>query len=194
NNNAILIRSADLARNYQAEFAEMFEQGQFGPRSPRNTPLPEVTVDGALIETYFSPEDRPADEVLSEVAGARRSIRFMAFSFTDQALAQAMIERARAGVEVSGVIERRGSETEYGQLRPLREAGIAVLTDGNPYVMHHKVIVIDEETVITGSYNFSQSAARDNDENVLIIHSADVARLYLEEFERVRQRAASAEP
>lgn len=194
NNNAIIIRSPDLARNYRAEFVEMFEQGQFGPRSPRNTPLPEVTVQGTRIETYFSPEDNPADAVARAVGGARHSIRFMAFSFTDEALAQVMIERARAGVDVSGVIEKRGSETGYGQLVPLREAGIAVLPDGNPYVMHHKVIIIDEETVITGSYNLTGSAARDNDENLLIIHNPEIARLYLEEYERVRQVAAQAEP
>ena len=194
NNNAIIIRSPDLAQNYRAEFAEMFEQGQFGPRSPRNTPLPEVTVHGTRIRSYFSPEDRPADAVADAVGQAQHSIRFMAFSFTDEALAQAMIERARAGVDVSGVIEKRGSETGYGQLLPLREAGIAVLPDGNPYVMHHKVIIIDEETVITGSYNFTGSAARDNDENLLIIHNPDIARLYLEEYERVREVAAQAEP
>jgi len=194
NNNAIIIRSPDLAQNYRAEFTEMFEQGQFGPRSPRNTPLPEVTVHGTRIRSYFSPEDRPADAVADAVGQAQHSIRFMAFSFTDEALAQAMIERARAGVDVSGVIEKRGSETGYGQLLPLREAGIAVLPDGNPYVMHHKVIIIDEETVITGSYNFTGSAARDNDENLLIIHNPDIARLYLEEYERVREVAAQAEP
>ncbi|MCL6430636.1 MAG: phospholipase [Anaerolineae bacterium] len=194
NNNAIIIRSPDLAQNYRAEFAEMFEQGQFGPRSPRSTPFPEVTVHGTRIETCFSPEDRPADAVARAVGRARRSIRFMAFSFTDETLAQAMIERARDGVDVSGVIEKRGSETAYGQLVPLREAGIPVLADGNPYVMHHKVIIIDGETVITGSFNFTGSAARDNDENLLIIHNADIARLYLEEYERVRQVAAQAAP
>ena len=57
--------------------------------------------------------------------------------------------------------------------------------DGNLASMHHKVLIIDEQVVVTGSYNFSQSAKTRNDENTLIIHSEEIAALYLEEFDRV---------
>ncbi len=192
NNNAILIASKDLAGNYAAEFAEMFERREFGPSSPVNTAKPQIYVEGSLIENYFAPEDHAMEHVIAAVQQAKKSIRFMAFSFTDQDLGQALIARAKAGVEVSGVVEKRGSDTEYCQMAPLRQAGLEVLTDGNPYVMHHKVLIIDEEVVVTGSFNYSGSADRDNDENVLIIHNADIARLYLEEYQRVRQRALDA--
>jgi phosphatidylserine/phosphatidylglycerophosphate/cardiolipin synthase-like enzyme len=59
--------------------------------------------------------------------------------------------------------------------------------------MHHKVIILDGSIVITGSYNFSASAAEKNDENVLIIHSPEIAATYLEEFERVVQQAEEAD-
>ena len=188
NNNAIAIRSDALARNYAAEFAEMFDR-QFGPRSPSQTPASVITVDGTRIENYFAPEDRVAERILAVVRGAKKSVRFLAFSFTDESLGGVLIERHRAGVSVSGVVEQRGSDTEYAQYGPLRQAGIDVLADGNPYVMHHKVLIVDEAIVVTGSFNFSQSADRDNDENVLIIHNPDIARLYLQEYERIRQRA-----
>jgi phosphatidylserine/phosphatidylglycerophosphate/cardiolipin synthase-like enzyme len=55
--------------------------------------------------------------------------------------------------------------------------------------MHHKVIILDDSTVITGSYNFSRNAEERNDENTLVIHSPEMARLYLEEFERVFEQA-----
>jgi phosphatidylserine/phosphatidylglycerophosphate/cardiolipin synthase-like enzyme len=51
--------------------------------------------------------------------------------------------------------------------------------------MHHKVIIIDDQIVVTGSYNFSQSAKTRNDENTLIIHSPEIAEIYKQEFERV---------
>ena len=51
--------------------------------------------------------------------------------------------------------------------------------------MHHKVIIIDGRIVVTGSYNFSKSAKTRNDENTLIMHSPEIAELYIEEFERV---------
>jgi phosphatidylserine/phosphatidylglycerophosphate/cardiolipin synthase-like enzyme len=55
--------------------------------------------------------------------------------------------------------------------------------------MHHKVIIIDDETVVLGSYNFTSSAEAYNDENVLIIHDTEVAGLFVEEFARVYQEA-----
>jgi phosphatidylserine/phosphatidylglycerophosphate/cardiolipin synthase-like enzyme len=90
---------------------------------------------------------------------------------------------------VQGVIEERNTDQPNSQYKRLRTAFHDVLTDGNPYTMHHKVIIIDDETVITGSYNFTHSAERTNDENVLIIHDPEVAGLFVEEFGRVYEEA-----
>ena len=63
---------------------------------------------------------------------------------------------------------------------------MSVIQDRNTGTMHHKVIVIDEETVITGSYNFSKNAEERNSENLLIIKgNPDIAQAYLAEFNRV---------
>jgi phosphatidylserine/phosphatidylglycerophosphate/cardiolipin synthase-like enzyme len=72
--------------------------------------------------------------------------------------------------------------TEY---KRLLSGGVEVRLDGNPDNLHHKVIVIDEKIVVTGSYNLSANAELRNDENTLILQSAEIAALYLEEFERV---------
>ncbi|HOG48076.1 MAG TPA: phospholipase D-like domain-containing protein [Anaerolineae bacterium] len=194
NNNAIIIESEALARNYQTEFAEMFEKQQFGPTSPRNTIQPQVTIDGTLVENYFAPEDKVSEKLVALLGKAQKSIRFMDFSFTDDNIGEAMLQRAKAGVSVAGVFERRGADTAHAEYPPMKQAGLDVLLDGNPYVMHHKVIIIDDSIVVTGSFNFTASADQSNDENVLIIHSASVAQQYLEEYERVRQRALEAKP
>jgi phosphatidylserine/phosphatidylglycerophosphate/cardiolipin synthase-like enzyme len=143
------------------------------------------------LEIYFSPQDRVAQHVLDRIASARRSIRFMAFSFTSAAVADAMVAQANAGRSVQGVIESQnagGSGSVFGRLS---QAGVEVLEDGNCYIMHHKTIVIDERTVITGSYNFTNSAEKDNDENLVIVDDPNLARTYLEEFERVYAQAQS---
>lgn len=62
---------------------------------------------------------------------------------------------------------------------------VPVKQDGNPSFLHHKVIIVDERIVITGSMNYSTNAEENNDENVIIIDNAEIARLYLQEFERV---------
>ena len=82
------------------------------------------------------------------------------------------------------IISNQG--TEYDAFM---QAGLDVRRDGNPGLMHHKVIIIDRSIVITGSYNFSASAETSNDENVVIIHSADAAGRYLAEFQRIYDQA-----
>ncbi|MCL6441703.1 MAG: FAM83 family protein, partial [Thermoleophilum sp.] len=68
---------------------------------------------------------------------------------------------------------------------------VDVLQDGNRYLMHHKVIIIDERTVVFGSYNFSASA-QENNENCLIVDSPELARQFVAEFNRVYDKAAAA--
>jgi phosphatidylserine/phosphatidylglycerophosphate/cardiolipin synthase-like enzyme len=114
----------------------------------------------------------------------------MAFVFTDDDIASAIIARHRAGVRVRIVTETRNVDGDGSDVAAFQKAGIDILPDGNSYMMHHKVIVIDNDVVVTGSYNFSSNAANDNDENVLILHSAEIAGQYLEEFERVYGQAA----
>jgi len=201
NNNAVLITSQALADNYTSEFEEMVAR-QFGPDSPTDTPYPRLTIaveaDGETqrrveLENYFSPEDDVDDRIIAAIGRARRRIRFMAFVFTSDAIADAMLERAEDGVVVQGVMESRNVNGQYDEYQRLQSASHDVLLDGNPYIMHHKVIIIDDETVILGSYNFSRSAEISNDENVLIIHDPAVASLFVEEFGRIYQQARTAE-
>jgi phosphatidylserine/phosphatidylglycerophosphate/cardiolipin synthase-like enzyme len=128
------------------------------------------------------------------VEGAQRSIRFMAFSFTHDALGEAVLGRAEAGVDVQGIFETRGSETEFSELPRLYCADVPTRQDGNPGTFHHKVFVIDDQLLITGSLNFSDNADESNDENVLIINNPDIAAEYLKEFERRWAEATEPEP
>jgi len=186
NNNLIRIRSSKLAQNYLVEFEEMFVDGLFGAGSPSNTPDPTLLCEGTLIEVYFSPDDYTEAQIIRLIGEAESSIFFLAFSFTSSAIAEAMIERAQSGVTVSGVFERTQYRSNIGsEYMTFIYHGLDVRLDGNPRNMHHKVIIIDERVVITGSYNFSSSAGLRNDENTIIIHNEDIAGLYLGEFDRV---------
>ena len=184
-NNTIVVQSPELAAIYEREFQEMWD-GKFGPKSPSTLDEQVVTVNGSRIVVIFTSED-PALEnaIVPIVKSATKSIRFLAFSFTDYPLADTMSQRFKAGVDVAGVFEKVGSETEAAELRTLMCRSVPVKQDGNSGFLHHKVIVVDERIVITGSLNFSTNAEESNDENVIIIDNAEIARLYLQEFERV---------
>jgi phosphatidylserine/phosphatidylglycerophosphate/cardiolipin synthase-like enzyme len=187
NNNAILIDSFAIAKNFETEFEEMFTQKKFGSSSPKDISNPIVRMpDGTEIKTLFSPENDVDDAIIAELNKARQSIFFMAFSFTHQDIGQAMIDKYRAGVDVRGIFETRGSDASYSQYPPMKAIGISVKQDTNKWILHHKVIIIDGETVITGSFNFSKNAAQTNEENILIISgNRAIVQAYLDEFARV---------
>jgi phosphatidylserine/phosphatidylglycerophosphate/cardiolipin synthase-like enzyme len=204
NNNTAIFRSPELARNFSNEFEKMFAARRFGPTKPADLPFPLVERDGTRVRTYFASEQKVPPQILARIREARSSVAYMAFTFTLDDIAQALEEKARAGVGVWGVFETTGSETqfsEFGKLRGLRNptdrppfpgcvAGPAAVQDANPFLMHHKVFVIDEETVIFGSFNFTANAAEDNDEALLIVDDARMARAFLDEFCRVYNAGA----
>jgi phosphatidylserine/phosphatidylglycerophosphate/cardiolipin synthase-like enzyme len=187
NNNLLVIANPTLIANYQAKFDEMFVDLRFGRQAVVGAQTPQMVIDGVQVENYFSPVDLVMNKLIAYVQGAQKSIRFMVFTYTDENLANAMIERYQSGVDVKGVIENRGASN--GALVPLFCANVPVQVDGNKYTMHHKVIIIDESIVITGSLNFTKSADDENDDNVIVIHSPVLAQLYLQEFDRVNSIA-----
>ncbi len=190
NNNLIQIRSSRLAENYISEFEEMYQQEMFGNQTIVNTPHPSLRIEGSKVETFFSPDDGVSAHIVALIQNAQESVYFMAFSFTSDEIAAAMLDRAESGVNIKGIFEESQYLFNIGtEFDNLRDAGLAVYLDGTRNNMHHKVIVIDGEIVITGSYNFSRSAEERNDENVLIIYNAQVAEEYLAEFERVLAKA-----
>lgn len=187
-NNVIEIHSPDLAQNYTHEFEKMFISQQFGAHVMGDTPHPTVTVGGVQIENYFAPNGQVAAHIENVLAGATRSIYFMAFSFTRRDFGQTLLDQAAAGLDVRGVFEgEQLAAGGDGVWKMLTEGGLAqdMKKDGNPKKMHDKVFIIDQSIVVTGSYNFSASAEDANDENVLIIHDAAIAAAYYAQWERI---------
>ena len=187
--NAFYFCSSDGVENYEAEFTEMFT-GQFGPSSPANTPHPQFTINGILFENYFAPEDKVMEKVISTVSQAKTSIHFMAYSFTDDDLANKMIALSESGVNVAGIFESRGANTQSSECTRLLQKGYDIRLDGvSTSTFHHKVIIIDGSVVIFGSFNFTANANESNDENLLIIHSRELAQLFEQQYLLLNARA-----
>jgi len=184
NNNVIVIRSTKVAEMFEREFSEMWNSGDFGPKSPSTLNQQSVTINGTPVHVFFAPEDEVISHLIPWIQNAQSSIKFMTYSFTHDDLGAAMLAQAEKGLVVTGIFETRGSETEYSELPRLYCAGLPVRQDGNPGTFHHKVIILDDEVVITGSLNFSENADDSNDENVIVIINKEIAKLYLDEFDR----------
>lgn len=194
NNHAISIESPKVVENFNYEFGRMFNQRIFGPRPPRQVPYPSARVGRATVQTYFSPKGGGKDAVVRELQSAQKHISFMTFSLTDKTAGSVMINKMKSGVKVQGVFDRWLGAGQYSLYEPFKAAGMPVLKDGNQALLHHKIILIDN-TVITGSFNYSDNAERSNNENFFIIkNSAATTKVMSTEFKKVWNAAKYNRP
>lgn len=184
-NHQVILVDERIAANFAREFDEMFTRRRFGPSKASVIPHPVVEIGHSIVETHFASANDPSEPLARHLSAATRQIDFLAFSFTHDQLGDALLARAQAGVKVRGVFEKTGSETRYSEFRRLRDAGLDVMQDGNPGLMHHKAFVIDGRVTAFGSFNFSDNAANDNDENLLIVTDPAFARAFTTEADRV---------
>jgi hypothetical protein len=174
--NVIIINSSYLAQNYKDEFEELW-QGSFG--GGKKTRYTKIMMNTTLVENYFCPEDSCAERVKAAIKRADKSIYFMSYAFTLKELAGELLRKKEAGVRVEGVMENTGKYSVYELLNEIN-----VKKHGRG-LMHHKVFIIDNRTVITGSFNPTKNGNERNDENMIIVHNAEVAEKYLNEFSRL---------
>jgi len=203
-NNVIEIQDRTLAAVYTREFEEMWgsatdvpipSRAKFGPQKTNNVPH-ILNVNGTRVEAYFSPGDNCSVQLQNLVSTQfNYDCYFSIYVFTDFLIANRMkaIHNPPQNRYVKGVFDR---DTSGGVFREMKGLGpyawtmpADVLIDyAESGILHHKYMLIDplntnsNPAVETGSYNYSNSANNDNDENFLIVYSPRVANLYLQEW------------
>jgi len=143
------------------------------------------TVAFASIDVYFSLVGDPERAIIEELNKTRKSIDIAMYYFTDRDLANAVIDAHNRGVRVRVYLDKEQKEAKYSKSRYLAKQGITIRYSSNSYLMHHKFAVIDNEVVITGSYNWTASAGERNNENLLVIRDPPSASIYEQEFHRL---------
>ncbi|NPU86257.1 MAG: phospholipase D family protein [Syntrophaceae bacterium] len=136
------------------------------------------------VDVYFSPRGGCTRAIVTEIDNARSEIMIQAYSFTSAPIAKALVNAHKRGVKIVAILDKSQRSREYTSASFLVHAGIPVYIDSDHAIAHNKVIIIDGNTVITGSFNFTKAAEEKNAENLQIIRSTDVARLYLKNFDR----------
>lgn len=143
----------------------------------------------AIPFVCFSRPER-CDTIIIEILDEAKGYVYVAvYSFTSDPLADILIKLKNRGVDVKVILEEQQANVRGSEYRRLKNAGVDIRIDGNPDLMHHKFAVIDDEIVITGSYNWSAAAEDRNDENLVVIKDEEIAKLYRKEFERVWNEA-----
>lgn len=128
---------------------------------------------------YFSPKGGCATAIVAELAKAKKTILIQAYSFTSMIILNELISAKKAGVDVRVILDKSWPTTAPKVKITLENAGVIVLIDEKHNIAHNKIIIIDSNIVITGSYNFSESAEYQNAENLLVIKDKKIAVLYL---------------
>lgn len=137
--------------------------------------LPEVARLPTTMEVHFSPNGGCTDMIVKRVAQGKK-VRVLAYTFTSAPIIQQLIASKNAGVDVRVVLDR--SDAGTSGLQQLQAASVPVKLDKMHVIAHNKVVVIDDQWVLTGSFNFTYAAEHQNAENCLAINNKALAALY----------------
>ena len=133
-------------------------------------------------QVYFSPNHGATKAVVDALDAAKATVLVQAYSFTSAPIAKALVEAQDRGIDVQVILDRKETGSKYSSADFLAHAGIVTLIDGQHAIAHNKVMVIDGVAIITGSFNFTTAAERQNAENLLVIHDRALAARYTENW------------
>ena len=143
------------------------------------------------IEVFFSPNNGSTEAIVREIDRARSEILVQAYSFTSEPIAKALLKAHKRGIKVAVILDKSQKTQKYSSATFLTNARIPTYIDDKHTIAHSKIILIDREVVITGSFNFTKAAEEKNAENLLIIHSRELAMPYLENWQHHREHSAA---
>ncbi len=145
---------------------------------------PAVFVPQTHIRVYFTPGDSAESAIVEQLLGAKDSILVQAYSFTNPAIAAALVSAQQRDVRVVILLDKSHRTQKYSAADFTSHGGVETLIDDRHAIAHNKIMILDGRVVITGSYNFTKAAEKNNAENLVIIDSPDVAAKYLQNWHK----------
>jgi len=144
----------------------------------------EFNLNNVPAQVYFSPQGGCTEAIVAELDKAKNEILVQAYSFTSQPIAKALVEAHKRGVRTEVILDKSQRGEKYSAADFTAHMGVPTYIDSAHAIAHNKIMVIDQETVITGSFNFTKAAEERNAENVLIIRSKELAKEYVDNWNK----------
>jgi phosphatidylserine/phosphatidylglycerophosphate/cardiolipin synthase-like enzyme len=145
-------------------------------------PLQVIALQGVLKQSSynlcFTPGGQCTHLIGKTILSAKKSVEVQAYSFTSKPIIHALIKAQQKGIDVFVLLDKSNIGMPYAVINALKENHIPFLIDFKPEIAHNKVMIIDNKTVITGSFNFTKAAQHYYAENVLVIHDKGLAEAY----------------
>jgi phosphatidylserine/phosphatidylglycerophosphate/cardiolipin synthase-like enzyme len=148
----------------------------FAFAQPSVTPL--ISNQPISWQVYFSPGGEATYAICRALSSAKITVLVQAYSFTSAPIAQALVKAQKRGVKVQVILDRSQKTQKYSSADFLNNSGIPTRIDAAHAIAHNKVMIIDGQIVITGSFNFTRAAEDRNAENLIIIPSRELADQY----------------
>lgn len=172
-NHIIVVHSKKVAKAYQYEFNEI-QDGEFGQLNKGRYKSPPVSkVSKVPIKVLFAPDHGPEMEMMKQMLKSKKRIDFAIFTFSSSSgIDDTLRFASQAGRSVTGLLEGGQANQKWAATHPLHSAGVdlfLVKRQGALGKLHHKLMVIDEQLIIAGSFNYTGPANYFNDENIIII-------------------------
>lgn len=131
------------------------------------------------LNVCFTPPSGCATLIAQEISKAQHSIFIQAYGLTSNPIIYQIKAAKNRGVKVHVLLDNGNLSDNQAVYLNLKSEGIDVSFDKMPGIAHNKVMIIDNQKVITGSFNFTTAADTKNAENVLLIEDAQLAEQYL---------------
>jgi len=175
-----------------SDFPELLEQLEGQDAEQFHDRITRAKLDPILpeFEIGWSPKRGSLELVVKVINAAKSQIRMATYDFTSKEVADALIAAHTRGVDVQIVSDKKGNDTPHSAVNYVAQAGIPIRLNGHYAIHHHKWIIMDQVTVETGSFNYTDSAYLHNAENVLVLWNApDIGKIYLTEWQRLFNEA-----
>lgn len=138
-----------------------------------------------LAEAHFSPGDHCRRRIVSLIKLARRSAEICVFTITDNTIARAVLEAHDRGVKLRVISDDQKAVDRGSDIEDLARAGVPVRVDNSEHHMHHKFAIFDRTYLVTGSYNWTRSAASYNEENIVVSDDRRLVSAFSGTFEKL---------
>lgn len=140
-------------------------------------------LDDVPVSVCFTPNKKCQSQIVHQIDKAVKSIYVQAYSFTDQDIAHALVGAFKRGVDVKVILDKSNRNDGRSVKDILIQRGVPLRFDSPNGIAHNKIIIVDENIIITGSYNFSVAAYKRNTENLLILSHSLLANEYLDNWQ-----------
>src|SRR5664280_659644 len=146
----------------------------------------DLTLNNTPTQVYFSPNGGCTEAIINEISHAKSEILIQAYSFTSVPIAKALVSAHKKGIHVEIILDKSNKSKKYSAGDFTAHMGVTTYIDSKHAIAHNKIIIIDKETVITGSFNFTKAAEEKNAENLLIIRNKKLAEIYIDNWYSIR--------